>query len=184
MERQTEKAWMEEAEEIFDQLQHEIDIVQKMANVMRWLPFLGNWMTRRRVKNRFGQINKQLRTLIFKYMIDFSFIKRVPSKSVGLFPKKKTQVTTDDKEILDLLDEFHRQLNLEQSMVSSRLKQFLDDFKQVHRLLKDAKAVEGLNNSRMASKDQIKIIVKDAISSLSSSQPQRCNTSTQKEIDP
>lgn len=68
--------------------------------------------------------------------------------------------------------------------MSSWLKQLLDDFKQVHGLLKDAKAVEGLNNSRMAWKDQIKIIVKDAISSLSSSQPQRSNTSTQKEIDP
>ncbi|KAM3747167.1 hypothetical protein ACB098_05G015900 [Castanea mollissima] len=185
LESQTEKAWVEEAEEIFDELQHEIDKVQKMAKVMRWLPFLGNWMTRRWVKNSFGQINKQLWTLIFKkYMIDFSFIKRVPSKSVGPSPKKKTQATTDDKEILDLLDEFHKQLNLEQSKVSSRLKQLLDDFKQVHRLLKDAKAVEGLNNSRMAWKDQIKIIVKDAISSLSSSQPQRSNTSTQKEIDP
>ncbi|KAK7858241.1 hypothetical protein CFP56_013768 [Quercus suber] len=112
LESQTEKAWVEEAAEIFDELQHDIDSVQKMANLMRWLPFLGNWTTRRWVKNSFGQINKQLRTLIFKkYMIDFSFIKRVPSKSVGPFPKKKTQATTDDKEILDLLDEFHKILD-------------------------------------------------------------------------
>ncbi|XP_030969592.1 probable disease resistance protein At1g58602 [Quercus lobata] len=186
LESQTEKAWVEAAEEIFGQLQHEIDGVQKKANLVRWLPFLGNWMTRRWVKNSFGQINKQLWSLfIKKYTIDFSFIKRVPSKSVGPSPKKKTQAPTDDKEILDLLDEFNKQLNREQSKMSSWLKQLLEDFKQVHQLLKDAKAVEGLNNSRiLAWKDQIKFIVKDAISSLSSSQPQRSNTSTQKEIDP
>ncbi|KAK4590552.1 hypothetical protein RGQ29_020919 [Quercus rubra] len=186
LESQTEKAWKEEAEEIFDELQHEIDSLQKKANLIRWLPFLGNWMTRRWVKNSFGQIKERFENLFWmKYMIDFSFIKRVPSKPVSPSPKKKTQATTDDKEILDLQDECNKQLNLEQSKVSSRLKVLLDhNFKHVHRLLKDAKAVEGLNNSRMAWKDQIKIIVKDAISSLSSSQPQRSNSSTRKEIDP
>lgn len=150
LESQTEKAWVEVAEEIFGELEHEIDSVQKMANLMGWLPFLGNWMTRCWVKNSFGQINKQHWNLFLKSTRLILALSRVPSKSVGQSPKKKTQVTTDDMEILDLLDEFNKQLNREQSKVSSWLKKLLENFKQVHQLLKDAKAVEGLNNSRMA----------------------------------
>ena len=183
LESETEKAWVEEAEHILSELQHDIHSIQKTAHRVRWLPYFRNWMARRQLRERFGHSKKWLRQLMLKkYWFGLKFIRRVPSKSVRPSPQNQTQqqaTRTDDKEILDLLDQFHKQLNLEKPKVHSRLKKLADSFNEVHRLLigTNKGAVEGMENSRKAWKEQMKIIVKDAITSLSlASQSQKSNS--------
>ncbi|XP_030969134.1 probable disease resistance protein At1g59620 [Quercus lobata] len=181
LESETEKAWVKEAEEVICKLQHQID--RKTTDLLKWLPFLGNWMMAKDLPKSFEKIERLLWLLFSKkYELDFTFIRRVPSKSVDRTQHQKTQAKIDDKEILEVLDKFHKQLSQEQPKVAFRLNELPDYFEKVHELLKDANPVEGMDNSRMAWKGQMKIIVKDAICSLSSSQPQ--SSKSQKETDP
>uniref|UniRef100_A0A2N9F1S2 Uncharacterized protein n=1 Tax=Fagus sylvatica TaxID=28930 RepID=A0A2N9F1S2_FAGSY len=183
LESETEKAWVEEAEHILGELQDDIHSIQKTAHRVRWLPYFRNWMARRQLRERFGHSKKRLRQLMLKkYWFGLTFIRRVPSKSVRPSPQNQTQqqaTRNDDKEILDLLEQFHKQLNLEKPKVHSRLKKLADSFNEVHRLLigTNKGAVEGMENSRKAWKEQMKIIVKDAITSLSlASQSKKSNS--------
>ncbi|GMY34735.1 probable disease resistance protein At1g58602 [Fagus crenata] len=129
LESETEKAWVEEAEHILGELQHDIHSIQKTAHRVRWLPYFRNWMARRQLRERFGHSKKRLRQLMLKkYWFGLTFIRRVPSKSVRPSPQNQTQqqvTRTDDKEILDLLDQFHKQLNLEKPILSSKSWQIL-----------------------------------------------------------
>ncbi|XP_075665013.1 putative inactive disease susceptibility protein LOV1, partial [Castanea sativa] len=183
LESETERAWVKEAEEIICQLQHQIDRKQKTTDLMRWLPFLGKWMMAKTLPKSFENIERLLWYLFLKkYVLDFTFIRTVPSKSVGRAPQQKTKAKIDDKEIVEILDKFQKLLSQEQPKVAFELIDLSEYFNKVHNLLKDAKPFEGTDNSRMAWKEQMNIIFKDAISSLPPSQS-HCSKS-QKETDP
>lgn len=179
------KAWVDEAVDIISDLHNAIDSIQKTSDRMRWFPYIGNWRARRQFKKSFSNIKKRLWDLFYKMVLfDFTFIRRVALKSVDCSPKQKTQATTDDKEILNLLDKFRKQINQEQLMVASQLEELPDYFDDVNQLLIDAKAVqEGMPKSIKEWNNQMKIIVKDAMSCVSSSASQRRNRSSQKETD-
>uniref|UniRef100_A0A7N2LLV7 NB-ARC domain-containing protein n=1 Tax=Quercus lobata TaxID=97700 RepID=A0A7N2LLV7_QUELO len=106
LESETEKAWVKEAEEVICKLQQQID---------RKTTTLGNWMMAKDLPKSFEKIERLLWFLFSKkYELDFTFIRRVPSKSVDRTPHQKTQAKIDDKEILEVLDKFHKQLSQEQ----------------------------------------------------------------------
>ncbi|KAM4099767.1 hypothetical protein ACJW30_05G016000 [Castanea mollissima] len=184
-ESETAKAWVDEAVDIISDMHNAIDSIQKTADRMRWFPYIGNWWARRQFKKSFSNIKKRLWDLFYKKVLfDFTFIRRVAQKSVDRSPKQKTQATTDDKEILNLLDKFRKQINQEQLMVASQLEELPDYFDDVNQVLIDAKAVqEGMPNSIKEWNNQMKIIVKDAMRCVSLSASQRRNRSSQKETD-
>ncbi|KAL0009834.1 hypothetical protein SO802_004942 [Lithocarpus litseifolius] len=184
-ESETAKAWVDDAVDIISDLHNAIDSIQKTADRMRWFPYIGNWWARRQFKKSFSNMKKRLWDLFYKKVLfDFTFIRRVAPKSVHRSPKQKTQATTDDKEILNLLDKFRKRINQEQLMVVSQLEELPDYFDDVNQLLIDAKAdQEGMSNSIKEWNNQMKIIVKDAMSCVSLSGSQRRNRSSQKETD-
>ena len=133
---------MDEVVEIISNLHNAIDSIQKTADQIRWIPYIGNWWARPQFKKSFSNIKKQLWDLFYKKVLfDFTFIRRVAPKSVHRSPKQETQATTDNKEILNLLDKFRKQIGQEHLMVASQLEELPDYFDDVNRLLIDAKAV-------------------------------------------
>ena len=87
-ESETAKAWMDKAVEIISNLHNAIDSIQKTADQMRWIPYIGNWWARPQFKKRFSNIKKQLWNLFYKKVLfDFTFIRRVAPKSVHRSPK-------------------------------------------------------------------------------------------------
>lgn len=158
MESELEKAWVEHAEDIILELQHDMDR-------LRWRLYLSNWMARRQLKSLHHKNRSVLRSLIYsKRYSCFKFVRRDPSKSVHAgSPQKQTsssssQVTaTDDAGFSSHLTEFCKQLNQE-----SDFKKLSDDFMDVQKLLMETKEVEGTEHSRKVCTDQLKKIVEDA----------------------
>ncbi|GMY34779.1 probable disease resistance protein At1g58602, partial [Fagus crenata] len=192
LESKTEKAWVEVMEEIIRELDDAIDSIQKTENRMRWVPYFGPGMARSWLEKRVHHITRLISWNFYKKSRwGLTFIKRVRrSKSVNLSPQQQTQATTDDndEEISDLIEKFCKRLNQEQPKGASQLKDLSNLCKGVHQHLIDAtEAVESKHYLRKAGKNQLKSILKDAITSLSpsQSQSQRSNrSSTQKETDP
>ncbi|GMY34757.1 probable disease resistance RPP8-like protein 2 [Fagus crenata] len=168
MESETEKAWVEHAEETIRELQHDMDRIMKIANRIRWLFYLGNWIARRQLKKWHDYHERMLRNLIArKHIFAFKFIRRDPLESVHPSPQKQTFLshskTTDDIDsvISSHLNDFGNQLNQEQAM--DQFRQLHHHFERVHKLLKDSKAVESIKHSRlMDRKNQLKNILIDA----------------------
>ena len=74
--------------------------------------------------------------------------------------------TTNDDGISSLLNNFHNQLS--HGQVMDEFTQLQSRLKDVHKLLMNAKEIEGIKHSRMACTDQLKEIIKDAGKSLKS----------------
>nr|POE60667.1 putative disease resistance protein [Quercus suber] len=169
MESQTEKAWVENAEDLILDLQHDMDRILKTANRMRWLFYFGNWIARGQIKKWYYCYRGLLRSLIYgkAYRYPFKFVRRDPSKSVNGSPiKKQTRtfssqaITTDDTGISSLLSDLGKQLKQEQGM--DEFEQLLVKFERVHNSLMKTKAVEGMEHSRKAWTDQLSTIFQDA----------------------
>lgn len=190
LESKIEEAWVEEAHDTIDEIQHEIERKQKIPTIMSWLPYFGNLITRRKLMKSFsGMESRLLRLFLRKQEFGFTFVKRYQSHPVLLSPQKQTHATTLEKDIVVLLDDFSNQLKHAPPVATYQLKQLEKLFHQVHQFLKEANAVEGienLKNSKAAWKDQMKAIIKDANTSLDAyirnSTSKRSNT--QSETDP
>nr|XP_023873173.1 disease resistance protein RGA2-like [Quercus suber] len=157
MESEMEKAWVEHAEDIILELQHDMDC-------MRRLLYLGNWIARRQLKNWHRYNRGVLRYLIYRYPSSFKFFRRDPSKSVHAgSPQKQTSssssqaTATDDAGFSSDLNEFCKQLNQEEDF-----KNLSHEFTNVQKLLLETKEVEGKEHSRKVCTDQLKKIVEDA----------------------
>ncbi|XP_030968814.1 probable disease resistance protein At1g58602 [Quercus lobata] len=169
MESQTEKAWVENAEDLILELQHDMDHILKTANRMRWLFYLGNWIARGQIKKWYYCYRGLLSFLIYgkNYRYTFKFVRRDSSKSVNDSRKKKqtrtfsSQATTnDDTGISSRLSGFGKKLEQEQGM--DEFKQLLDNFKRLQGSIKETKGVEGTEHSRKAWTDQLSTIFQDA----------------------
>ncbi|KAM4099776.1 hypothetical protein ACB094_05G017300 [Castanea mollissima] len=173
METKTEKAWVELVGETILELQQDMDGILKIANRMNWIFYIGNWIARRKLKKKHRLYGRMLWVLIYhKSVCDFKFIRRDVSKSVRRSPKQQKfpsqfqTTTTDDDDISSLLNNFNNQLR--QGSAMDEFTQLYKTFERLNKLLKDAKAVEGIKHSRKAWTDQLKIIIKDAEKSLKS----------------
>ncbi|XP_030969601.1 uncharacterized protein LOC115989862 [Quercus lobata] len=170
LEGKIEEAWVEEAHDTIDKIQHEIERKQKITTLMSWLPYFGNLITRRKLKRSIlGMGSRLLRLFHRKQEFDFTFVKRYQSQSVHLSPQKQTQATTLKKDIIVLLDDFSNQLKQAPPVATYQLKQLEKLFHQVHQFIEEANVVEGienLKNSKTAWKDQMKTIIKDVNNSL------------------
>ena len=157
MESEMEKAWVEHAEDIILELQHDMDR-------MRWLLYLGNWIARRQLKNWHQNNRRVLRYLIYRCPCSFKFFRIDPSKSVHAgSPQKQTSssssqaTATDDAGFSSDLNEFYKQLNQEDDF-----KELAPEFTNVQKLLLETKVVEGKEHSRKVCTNQLKKIVEDA----------------------
>nr|XP_023898073.1 probable disease resistance protein At1g59620 [Quercus suber] len=190
LESNIEEAWVEEAHDTIDEIQHDIDRKQEIPTLMSWLPYFGNWIRRRELmKSFYGMQCRLLRLFLRKQEFDFTFIRRYQSQSVHRSPQQQTQATTHEKDISAPLDDFSNQLKHAPPVATYQLKQLEKLFHQVHQSLKEANAVEGienLKNSKTVWKDQMKTLIKAANNSLSTyirnSTTKRSNT--QSETDP
>ncbi|XP_050289581.1 uncharacterized protein LOC126727699 [Quercus robur] len=165
----TEKTWVKLVEETILELLQDMDGILKIANRMNWIFYIGNWIARRKLKKKQRLYDRNLWVLLLhKSVCHFKFI-RDPLKSGHQSQKKKkfsSQDTTDDKGISSLLNNFHNQVS--QGQTAEDYKQLHKTFERLHKLLMDAKEVEGIDHSRMAWTNQLKEIIKDAEKSLKS----------------
>lgn len=168
--RETEQAWGEEVVEIVAIEQHGIDFLQQLANPMSWFSYFKNLTARRQLRKRCKRMETLLRDLFQrKILFGFSFIRREPPKSVRRSPQqlKFSPQAIDDMGIEPLLAIINRYLPLHLPATSyHQISQLHNQFKEVHKLLMEAKAVGGIKHSVMAWTDKLKNIVKDAENSL------------------
>ena len=134
-----EKAWVEHAEDIILELQHDMDL-------MRWLLYLVNWIARRQLKN-WHHNNKRVLRYLFS-SCSFKFFRRDRSKFAHAgSPQKRTsssssQVTaTDDAGFSSHLNEFCKLLAQEDDF-----KKLSDEFMDVQKVLLETKEVEGIEH--------------------------------------
>ena len=170
LKRKTEQAWGKEVVEIIGIEQHGIDFLQKLANPMSWFSYFKNLKARRQLRKRCKRMETLLRDLFQrKILFGFSFIRREPPKSVRRSPQqlKFSPQAIDDMGIEPLLAIINRYLPLDLPATAyHQISQLHNQFKEVHKLLMEAKAVGGIKHSVMAWTDQLKNIVKDAENSL------------------
>ena len=150
LESETEKAWVDEAEEIIREIQYDIYSVQTLAHPMIWFSYFIN-LTAKLQRRRCKCMETVLWDLFKrKEMYGFTFIRRDPSKSFGkqMLPPQ----TFDDVGILALVDNIHNLILEKASTVcASKLRKLSDRFEKVRQLFRDANSFEGVKHSRMAS---------------------------------
>nr|POE48456.1 hypothetical protein CFP56_66099 [Quercus suber] len=167
----TEKAWVKLVEETIHELLQDMDDILKIANRMSLVFYICNWIVRCKLKKSYVYYDRMLwLPILHKNICDFKFVRRDPLKSVHRSQKKQmfsSQATTTNGDgISSLLNNFHNQLSQGQAM--DKFTQLQSRLKDVHKLLMNAKAIEGIKHSRMAYTDQLKEIIKDAGKSLKS----------------
>lgn len=163
--RETEQAWVKEAVKIIGIEERGIDFLQKLANPRRWFSHFKNLMARRKLRKSCNCMETLLHDLFQrKILFGFSFTRREPPKSVCRYPHQMmfSAQATDDMGIVPLLAIINRYLPLDlPTPAFHQITQLHNQFKEVHKLLMEAKAVGG-NKHIMACSDQLKNIVKSA----------------------
>ncbi|KAK7847246.1 putative disease resistance protein [Quercus suber] len=168
LESETEKAWVIEAEKIIGELHRDITTTTT-ANQMIWPLDLGSPAP---IKN----IDRLSDLFERKIVYGFTFIRRGRTKFLHQppqGPQQRTlpsQISDDFIGILSFVDKIQNFLITieEQTMetATNNLKNLSDLFVKVYGHFRYAKAIGGMKNSRRAWTDQMKIIVRDAETSL------------------
>ena len=165
LESETEKAWVIEAEEIIGELHRDITTTTT-ANQMIWPLDLGSPAPIKSIDLLSDLFER-------KIVYGFTFIRRDRTKFLHQPPQQRTlpsQITDDFIGILSFVDKIQNFLiTIEEPTMetaTNNLKNLSDLFVKVYGHFRYAKAIGGMKNSRRAWTDQMKIIVRDAETSL------------------